>query len=71
MEPIRILYVNGGIMNRGGIESYMMTYYRNIDRNKLQIDFIVHGFKRGVYDDEIEREFVNDLENNDDVLDRK
>lgn len=53
MQPIRILYVNGGIMNRGGIESYMMNYYRNIDRSKIQIDFVVHGFDKGVYDDEI------------------
>lgn len=53
MEPIRILYVNGGIMSRGGIESYMMNYYRNLDRDKIQIDFIVHGFEKGVYDDEI------------------
>ena len=54
MEVNRILYVNGGIMNRGGIESYMMSYYRNIDRNLLQIDFVVHGFEKGAYDDEIE-----------------
>lgn len=54
MKPQRILYVNGGIMHRGGIESYMMSYYRNIDRDKLQIDFIVHGYEKGVYDDEIE-----------------
>lgn len=54
MIPQRILYVNGGIMNRGGIESYMMSYYRNMDKNKLQIDFIVHGYEKGVYDDEIE-----------------
>ncbi|ETP67654.1 hypothetical protein G159_16270 [Planococcus glaciei CHR43] len=53
MEPIRILYVNGGIMHRGGIESYMMNYYRHIDRSKIQIDFVVHGFEKGVYDDEI------------------
>jgi glycosyltransferase involved in cell wall biosynthesis len=53
MEPQRILYVNGGIMHRGGIESYMMSYYRNIDRKVLQIDFIVHGFEKGAYDDEI------------------
>ena len=39
---IRILYVNGGLMNRGGIESYMMNYYRHLDRSKIQIDFIVH-----------------------------
>lgn len=51
---IRILYVNGGLMNRGGIESYMMNYYRHLDRNKIQIDFIVHdagGY--GYYDEEI------------------
>ncbi|HCL01509.1 MAG TPA: glycosyltransferase family 1 protein [Lachnoclostridium phytofermentans] len=53
MRPIRILYVNGGIMHRGGIESYMMNYYRHIDRSIIQIDFIVHGFDKGVYDDEI------------------
>lgn len=51
---IKILYVNGGLMNRGGIESYMMNYYRHFDRNLLQIDFIVHnagGY--GYYDEEI------------------
>lgn len=51
--PIRILYIHGGIMNLGGTESYMMNYYRNINRSKIQIDFVVHGFEKGVYDDEI------------------
>lgn len=54
MKPFRILYVYAGTMNRGGIESYMMNSYRHIDRTKIQIDFIVHGFEKGVYDDEIE-----------------
>ena len=53
-EPIRILYIHGGILARGGTEAYMMNYYRNIDRTKVQIDFVVHGFDKGVYDDEIE-----------------
>lgn len=53
MKPLRVLYVNGGLMHRGGIESYMMNYYRNIDRNKVQFDFIVHGYEKGEYDDEI------------------
>lgn len=53
MEPKRILYINGGTMHRGGIESYMMNYYRHFDRNRLQVDFVVHGFEKGVYDDEI------------------
>ena len=37
---IRILYVNGGLMNRGGIESYMMNYYRHLDRSKIQYAWI-------------------------------
>lgn len=53
LKPHRILYVNGGTMQRGGIESFMMAYYRNIDRKKVQIDFIVHGYDKGVYDEEI------------------
>ena len=40
-------------MSRGGIESYMMNYYRHIDKTRIQIDFIVHGFGKGVYDEEI------------------
>lgn len=54
MEMIRILYVNGGPLARGGIESYMMNYYRNFDRSKIQIDFVSIGLQRGAYDDEIE-----------------
>lgn len=54
MKKIKILYVNGNIMKRGGIESYMMNYYRHFDHNKIQIDFVVLGFQKGAYDDEIE-----------------
>ncbi len=53
MEASRILFVNGNIMGRGGVESFMMNYYRYIDRSKIQIDFVVHGFEKGDYDDEI------------------
>lgn len=54
MDIIRVLYVNGGIMDRGGISAYMMNYYRHIDKSKVQIDFVVHGFEKGVFDDEIQ-----------------
>jgi len=54
MDKIKILYINGNIMKRGGIESYMMNYYRHLDHNKIQIDFVVLGFEKGVYDDEIQ-----------------
>lgn len=53
MKPIRILYVNGGPLNRGGIESYMMNYYRHFDRNNIQIDFVALDMKKSAYDDEI------------------
>lgn len=52
-EPIRILMLFT-IMNRGGAETMVMNYYRNIDRTKVQFDFMVHREKRGAYDDEIE-----------------
>lgn len=39
-EPIRIAQIMGK-MNSGGVESFIMNYYRNIDRNKIQFDFIV------------------------------
>ncbi len=52
-EPIRILNLFT-IMNRGGAETMVMNYYRNIDKSKIQFDFLVHRQERGAYDDEIE-----------------
>lgn len=52
-EPIRILMLFT-ILNRGGAETMVMNYYRNIDRTKVQFDFMVHRQERGAYDDEIE-----------------
>ena len=49
---ISILYVNGGPMNRGGIETFMMNYLRHMDLNQIHIDFAVRGPERGTYDDE-------------------
>ena len=40
-EPIRVLQVVTH-MNRGGLETMLMNYYRNIDRNKVQFDFLKH-----------------------------
>lgn len=51
--PIRILNLFT-IMNRGGAETMVMNYYRNIDRSKVQFDFMVHREEKGAYDDEIE-----------------
>lgn len=52
-QMIRILYVLAGTFHRGGTEAYIMNYYRHMDKSKIQIDFIVHGYEIGVYDDEI------------------
>ena len=52
-EPVRVLMLFT-ILNRGGAETMVMNYYRNIDRTKLQFDFIVHRQERGAYEDEIE-----------------
>lgn len=50
---IRILQcVNN--MHRAGLETMLMNYYRNIDRTKIQFDFLVHRQERSDYDDEIE-----------------
>lgn len=40
-------------MDRGGEETMLMNYYRNIDRTKVQFDFLVHYNKIGVYEEEI------------------
>lgn len=51
--PIRILHVVT-YMGRGGLETMIMNYYRHIDRNLVQFDFLVHREFRADYDDEIE-----------------
>jgi glycosyltransferase involved in cell wall biosynthesis len=50
-HPIRILHVVGG-MNRGGVETWLMHVLRHIDRDRFQMDFLVHSEKPCPYDDE-------------------
>lgn len=51
-KPIRVLHVLG-TTNLGGAESRIMELYRNMDRNKVQFDFLVHTDKEGHYNAEI------------------
>lgn len=51
-EPIRILQIIG-IVCGGGVESVIMNYYRNVDRTKVQFDFVVDGYEKTILDDEI------------------
>ena len=51
-EPVRILHIIGR-MDRGGIETMLMNIYRNIDRTKVQFDFLAHYGREAAYNDEI------------------
>jgi glycosyltransferase involved in cell wall biosynthesis len=52
-KPIRILHVVGA-MNMGGTETMLMNIYRNIDREKVQFDFLSYSKEEAYYDLEIE-----------------
>lgn len=50
---IRVLQVVN-IMDRAGLETMLMNYYRQMDRIKLQFDFLTHRDTPGAYEKEIE-----------------
>ncbi|MBR3584866.1 MAG: glycosyltransferase family 1 protein [Oscillospiraceae bacterium] len=50
---VRVLQVVTN-MDRGGLETMLMNYYRHIDREKVQFDFLEHRYTRSAYDNEIE-----------------
>ena len=53
-QPIRVLQITGG-MDMGGIENFIMNIYRNIDRNKVQFDFLIHQEKEQIFEEEIKK----------------
>ncbi|MBQ6185623.1 MAG: glycosyltransferase family 1 protein [Bacteroidales bacterium] len=52
MEPIRVLHILHS-MNRGGAENAIMNYYRHIDRDKVQFDFLLTASGKCHFEDEI------------------
>ena len=52
--PIRVLQIVG-IVCGGGVEAVIMNYYRNINRDKVQFDFVIDGKEKSLLDDEIKR----------------
>lgn len=50
--PIRVLCVFS-TLDRGGAESMCMNLYRNIDRQKVQFDFVKHTPRIGSFEEEI------------------
>lgn len=53
-EIIRVLHFIPNL-DAGGTETFIMNMYKNLDRNKIQFDFLVHTNKKGYFDDEIKR----------------
>ena len=52
-QPIRIAQIIGKWVG-GGVEAVVMNYYRNIDRSKIQFDFICDNDSTNIPYDEIE-----------------
>ncbi|HRV03019.1 MAG TPA: glycosyltransferase family 1 protein [Mesotoga sp.] len=50
--PIRVLHVVSK-MSFGGVQSFIMNYYRHIDRSRVQFDFTVQSTEKGEFDEEI------------------
>ena len=53
-DMIRILQAVN-IMDRAGLETMLMNYYRHIDREKIQFDFLTHRSQSGAYDEKIRK----------------
>lgn len=56
---IKILYVNGSLMDRGGISNFLMNCFNHIDRSLIHIDFAVMGKGEGERDKEIKEAGAN------------
>lgn len=48
----RIL-VFGMTENPGGVESFLLNYYRHFDKSKLQLDFLCNSYEPVAYEDEL------------------
>lgn len=53
-KPQRLLCIVSN-MDTGGAETFLMKMYRQLDRRRYQMDFVVSGDVRGYYEDEIEQ----------------
>lgn len=53
MKKVRILQVLPGGSVRGGMENFVMNYYRKLVKYGIQFDFLYHYKTKGYYDDEI------------------
>ncbi|MDR2590996.1 MAG: glycosyltransferase family 1 protein [Oscillospiraceae bacterium] len=49
---IRVLQIFGSL-DIGGVEAFLVNYYRNIDRTKIQFDFLIYENYREHYNDDV------------------
>ena len=52
-QPIRVLQIIGDVVG-GGVEQVILNYYRHINRNDIQFDFVVHKGALQFYVDNVE-----------------
>lgn len=55
MDKIKVLYIVPALKLCDGVASYAMNYYRNINKEDIQIDFVETANVRSEYFDEIEK----------------
>lgn len=53
-EPIRVLQIVGIACN-GGVEAVVLNYYRHMDKDKVQFDFVVHKNPAQNFVDEVKK----------------
>ena len=55
LNRIKVLLFIPNVMKRGGIETFLMSYFRNMDKNKITFIFcqMCSNNENGVFDDEI------------------
>ena len=51
MKVLQVLY---SLSSNSGVANMIMNYYRNIDREKVQFDFLVVSFPPNNHHDEVE-----------------
>lgn len=52
---MRVVHITSNISIKSGIMSVLMNYYRNINREKIQFDFIYFDEREDTYEDEIKK----------------
>ena len=50
----KILFINGGLLLKGGTETFIMNILRHLPEDTFHIDIVVHGYGEGFYDKELE-----------------